>query len=355
MSLRPALALALLLSACGGGTATPSPTPTTAVVTASPAPASTPTPTVAATPVSTPMPTPAPTPTPTPAPTPTPIVLPTYVQLNAPAANVVWALVGGSRLFVSSDRGDTWAERSLPPGAPRGLISFLSAREGLLFSPNAAPCEWPPVGMWRTTDGAATWRRVDFIGIAPAPCPESFSFSDAKHGFVGSLDRNFGPRIFLTDDGGEGWFSSQILSDPPGFPMTGGRAELRFGRVRAFGSTLLVVVTALTQGGPSTHVYRSQDAGLNFTHAAAIPSDGTLALVTATRWLRVGPAGSSFESTDAGATWHAYASTYSQAAPIAPEIVFADASVGYATVRGAIQRTVDGGARWTTLRTPGTD
>ena len=34
--------------------------------------------------------------------------------------------------------------------------------------------------------------------------------------------------------------------------------------------------------------------------------------------------------------------------------VFGDASVGYATVRGAIQRTTDGGAHWITIKTPGT-
>jgi len=60
------------------------------------------------------------------------------------------------------------------------------------------------------------------------------------------------------------------------------------------------------------------------------------------------------ETTDGGATWHAYTTDYSQAAPIAPDIVFGDAQVGYAIVRGSIQRTVDGGAHWTTIKTPGT-
>jgi photosystem II stability/assembly factor-like uncharacterized protein len=34
--------------------------------------------------------------------------------------------------------------------------------------------------------------------------------------------------------------------------------------------------------------------------------------------------------------------------------VFGDANVGYATVRGSIQRTTDGGAHWTAIKTPGT-
>jgi photosystem II stability/assembly factor-like uncharacterized protein len=76
--------------------------------------------------------------------------------------------------------------------------------------------------------------------------------------------------------------------------------------------------------------------------------------VTTTRWLQIGTPSSSKETTDGGATWHALTTDYSQAAPIAPEIVFADPLVGYATVRGGIQRTVDGGAHWVGIKTPGT-
>jgi len=60
------------------------------------------------------------------------------------------------------------------------------------------------------------------------------------------------------------------------------------------------------------------------------------------------------ETTDGGATWHAFTSDYQQAAPVSPAITFGDAQAGYATVRGSIQRTIDGGAHWTSLRTPGT-
>ena len=39
---------------------------------------------------------------------------------------------------------------------------------------------------------------------------------------------------------------------------------------------------------------------------------------------------------------------------LTPEVVFADSLVGYATVRGGISRTVDGGLHWTDVHTPGT-
>jgi photosystem II stability/assembly factor-like uncharacterized protein len=117
---------------------------------------------------------------------------------------------------------------------------------------------------------------------------------------------------------------------------------------------LLVPATIATQTGPTTHVYRSRDGGAAWTVTAAVPNSGTLAIITVSRWLRLGPASSSFESSDAGASWHDFPSDYAQAAPIAPEIVFAEANVGYATVRGELERTVDGGVHWTTLKTPGT-
>jgi photosystem II stability/assembly factor-like uncharacterized protein len=79
-----------------------------------------------------------------------------------------------------------------------------------------------------------------------------------------------------------------------------------------------------------------------------------VAIVTESRWLQVIVPGQSVETTDAGKTWHAYASDYAQAAPVSPQVVFGDASVGYATVRGSIQRTDDGGLRWSQIKTPGT-
>jgi photosystem II stability/assembly factor-like uncharacterized protein len=92
------------------------------------------------------------------------------------------------------------------------------------------------------------------------------------------------------------------------------------------------------------------------TYLAAAPDPGvSIAFVTATRWLQISNAqGESKETTDAGRSWHAYASDYGNAAPITSEFVFGDAQVGYATVRGGIQRTIDGGLHWTGLKTPGT-
>jgi hypothetical protein len=147
--------------------------------------------------------------------------------------------------------------------------------------------------------------------------------------------------------------SSSALPDPPGFTsVPSGQVVLRAERPRAFGTTVLVC--ARTSDLRASYVFRSLDAGVTWTYLAAVPAgDGAFAFVSATRWLVIAPS-SSMETGDSGVSWHAFTTDYSQAAPIAPEIVFGDDRVGYATVRGAIQRTLDGGAHRVGIKTPGT-
>ena len=111
----------------------------------------------------------------------------------------------------------------------------------------------------------------------------------------------------------------------------------------------------LASGQATRYVFRSTDSGASWTYASTAPiSEATVSYLTAARWVQIGPPGGSKQTLDGGAVWQSYTTDYSQAAPIAPDVVFGDATVGYATVRGAIQRTTDGGAHWTTIKTPGT-
>ena len=106
-------------------------------------------------------------------------------------------------------------------------------------------------------------------------------------------------------------------------------------------------------GKSAQYVYRSTDGGTTWGYSSSVPDDGgAVAFVTASRWLQI-TVPTSKETTDGGASWHPFTTDYSQAAPIAPSIVFGDAQTGYATVRGAIQRTTDGGVHWTYIGTPG--
>jgi photosystem II stability/assembly factor-like uncharacterized protein len=302
----------------------------------------------------TPSPTASPTATATQSPTssptasPSPITLPSIAQLSAPSGTVVWALVAGTRLFRSSDRGDTWTERSLPTGLANVEVAFADDKVGLLLSTGspATQCQTQTVTIWRTTDGAGTWQQLAPSGIADAMCKRGLGSADATHAFFTASNQTDPAIVYRTSDGGMTWQASGPLA---------GRSAAVYnmpGRPRAFGA---IVLLDATPAGQSRAVFRSQDSGATFGIVSAAPLvEAPVAFVTQARWLQLGPPGSSQETTDGGASWHAFTTDYSQAAPISPDVVFGDGSVGYATVRGAIQRTTDGGAHWTAIKTPGT-
>ncbi|HEY5035474.1 MAG TPA: hypothetical protein VIJ30_10190, partial [Candidatus Dormibacteraeota bacterium] len=330
-----------------------------------------PPPVAATTPSAQPTPTPTPSAQPTPTPTvargvligpPSRIALPATSQLSAPSSNALWALVVSEYLYRSTDRGKTWVQRPMLP-AFYGAVSpqemaFASSLEGWVTEGGPRPgssseCSAFTASVWHTTDAGTTWQLLPPTGIPDSRCKSGFTFVDSSRGFVGAWDQSHAPVIYRTLDSGKTWSASQPLPTPPGFKtVCVGCIGMQTGPVRAFGSTLLV--SAWQLGPPGTqYVFRSTDGGATWAYVAAAPGqDGNVDFVMASRWLKLIGPGQSKETTDAGATWHAYASDYSQAAPIAADFVFATPTVGYGTVRGGISRTVDGGLHWTQIHTP---
>lgn len=310
-------------------------------------------PNAAASPTSSPTAVATAAPSPTPTTTPALIALPSFAQLSAPSGTVVWALVAGTRLFRSSDRGDTWVERQIPADLTNAEVSFADDTNGLLLSTaSAAPgCPSQDFSIWRTADGAATWQRATASGISDQLCKRGLAAVDVTHAYVTGSKPGSNPVVYRTGDGGTNWTASAALPTPPNIASQGATFISITGGPRAFG----VVVLVDAGGGQQTKdVFRSTDGGATFSYASTAPTFQQVVYVTATRWVQIGFPDQAEETTDAGASWHAYTTAYSQAAPIGPDIVFGDAMVGYATVRGAIQRTMDGGAHWTTIKTPGT-
>ena len=331
----------LIAAACGGGVATSSPTPTASA---------TPVPTASSS--ATPVPG---SPSPSTTPSASPIPLPTTAQVAAAGNGVVWMLVA-DHLYRSTDKGQTWTERTWPPSLP-ALIAFTSDKDGwrLELGSPATQCQSQKVAVGNTFDGATTWRGLDGTGIADAQCKGAITFVDAQRGYMSTYSPNDRPLIYRTTDGGKTWKASAPLPDPAGFTTQPGGFALTPGPVSDFGSVQLVFASGNAGAGKQVgYVYRSTDGGATWSPVAGTTPPSGVVIVTATRWIQISTPGDSKETTDGGASWHAYTTDYAQAAPIAPQIVFGDAQTGYATVRGSLQRTTDGGAHWTTLKTPGT-
>ena len=175
------------------------------------------------------------------------------------------------------------------------------------------------------------------------------------HGFLGASDPNSRPTIYRTADGGHTWAPSR-LPDPPGFVTLGAGDSLTTGLVKGFGKTLLIPAWGMQPGAQveGEYIFRSVDGGAIWTYLAGGQGINTVTFVTESRWLQIFNSGPALETTDAGKTWHSYASDYQSAAGVPSLFAFGDALVGYGTVRGGIGRTLDGGRHWTWIKTPGT-
>lgn len=300
---------------------------------------------------------PSPTASPSASPPPTQTAVPDDAQISAPSTKVAWALMADDALLVSTDQGITWVKRSLPMPfeGVRPMISFIDDREGWYLAPGspATQCQEASADVWHTADGATTWQRLNISGIASSQCKGGIYFVDAKRGFITASDPNHPPTIYRTSDGGNTWTAS-TLPDPPDFKSTGAGYVLSAGWIKAFGQVLYLEAHGAQDTGPHDrfYVFRSTDGGATWQWLTKVPSLG-LAMVTDTRWIILATPGSSLETTNGGQQWHLLTSDYSQAAPDAAQIVFPDALVGYATVRGVIKRTSDGGAHWTPVQIPG--
>ena len=306
---------------------------------------------------------PATSPAPNPSSSPSPgYFMPAPVELDAPTRDVVWAYIPFDKvLFLSTDRGDHWLVRNLPPdiGNTFPNVSFLDAEEGWFLSGSAGTdgngsCATERVKLWHTTDGAETWEPVETTGVSDAQCKLNLVFVDRANAFMTSEEENLLPRVYRSTDGGHTW-SWTSLSDPIDFQGVPDGFAFSAGILKRFGATVLVDASGngFLSSKAGSFAYRSDDGGAHWVLAAALPSGpGAVVFLSPTRWLMLqGPSGP-VQTTDGGKTWQSFTTDYSDAAGVASEFVFADSQVGYGTVRGSFHRTVDGGAHWTMPTVP---
>jgi len=181
-------------------------------------------------------------------------------------SNVGGAVNQGNGMWKSTDAGATWQHIGLDDsrhiGAlwvdPRNPDVVFVAALGHTFSPN------PERGIFKTTDGGKTWRKVLYvddktgaIDVAFAPDNPQIGFATTWYHYVtpdmpfGGLLGTGGAGIYKTTDGGETWTKLMI----PQFE----HAHLgRMGVVVApGGKRVFAIVSERKEGG----LYRSDDGG----------------------------------------------------------------------------------------------
>lgn len=297
-------------------------------------------------------------------PSPVPCCSPYTAQLTAPSSNLVWALVDSVALYRSRDRGTTWEARPSLPSTRVSEISFLTDQQGWTLIRAGELCQREKAVLWRTLDAGTNWDMVASIDLGPGRCGRGLSFVNATDGFLGAWDQSSAPVIYRTNDGGRTWVASDPLPEPAAeiaSPARSAARPLRPGWVRAFGSIFLVSAAGSSALSPE-YVFRSTDGGADWTYVGLAPDLGTpVTFLTASRWLQLarplngnGLPGPPMETSDAGASWHAFSTDYWDTSG-GPEIVFSGALVGYTScpeLCAGLKRTMDGGAHWTALETP---
>lgn len=280
---------------------------------------------------------------------------PADVRLSVASGQVVWGLIPGRGLYRSLNGGAQWEARPLPSDGhfPNPEISFVSDSDGWLFVGGvpATQCQEDGGDIWHTSDAGSTWELLETTGIASAQCKSSLAFVDKTHGYLSAWDPNHRPVIYASADGGRSWVASQPLPDPPGQVSAAGGFTLRPFLVSRRENVLYVGAG----GWGHEYVYRSMDGGRTWSYAATVGAATDVTRVTfldASTWWAVAAGTGQLVTRDAGRSWVAAPGTAPFAAGVPPSVEFADRTTGFATSRGAVARTDDGGRTWSFVATP---
>ncbi|HEY0830888.1 MAG TPA: hypothetical protein VGE99_07070, partial [Candidatus Dormibacteraeota bacterium] len=255
---------------------------------------------------------------------PSPITDVINLQLSAPSAGVVWALVNYDHLYRSADQGNHWDQRPMPVQfGVKPSISFIDDHEGWLLAPGSpsTQCEVQLADIWHTTDGGTTWQDLG-ARIDKTQCKNGIWFMDAKHGFVSAWDQNHQPTVYRTSDAGDHWAASTI-QDPAYFRSQPGGFTLQVVWMKQFGAVTYLLVYG-NQPPELPHdnqfVLRSTDGGASWTFVTKTTSRSVV-MVTETRWLDLANPSQSFESVNGGQQFHQLASDFNTDAPGATQFV----------------------------------
>ncbi|HEY7125488.1 MAG TPA: hypothetical protein VH540_16150 [Ktedonobacterales bacterium] len=274
--------------------------------------------------------------------------------------SVAWELILPNHLYKTVDGGQTWQEATVPGDAIR-QFTFLDAQNGWVITEDAGA-----VVVFRTTNGGATWTRMQHSGSA-------FRLQDAFWG-VRFISKTTGWAVFInntvgrsaviykTTDSGATWRYQQIALPagviPPVFPSAPvffndheGMMEVMFADVRSLRSD---AVTLPNSGGSPEGLYVTHNGGASWDGPIVLNGLEFPNFVDALHGWALNSTGSALLTTsDSGRHW-----TPVNASPNfnqIEELSFVSGQVGWAlkfeqaTQSDLLLKTVDGGQTWTQL------
>lgn len=267
-----------------------------------------------------------------------------------------WAVGGKGALLRTTDGGRRWEAMQSPSGDALRDVFFVDGQTGWLVCERdiyrlKAKGEGRSY-LLKTTDGGASWARVEVAGLDPKVRFARVVFADAAHGWAfGELGT-----LYATADGGASWARQSV---PARHLLLGASfLDARRGWVVGAGATALYT----TDGGATWRAGAVEAAASSPSAASSSsPSAGgattkarlnAVSFVDERRGWAVGAGGAVYATGDGGRVWRALdARTDADLF----DVKFLDGAEGWASgAGGTVLHTTDGGATWSAETSPTT-
>jgi photosystem II stability/assembly factor-like uncharacterized protein len=185
----------------------------------------------------------------------------TDVQLrgiSAVSSRVAWASGAKGTVLRTTDGGATWIKVNVPGAEALDFRDVQAFDENQAFVLSIGPGEQSRI--YKTTDGGKSWR-LEFANKDPKAFYDCFAFWDSRHGIAVS-DSVDGKFALISTNDGKTWKPIAVKSMPAALPNEGafaasGTCITTFGKNDVWFGT----------GGPAARVFHSSDRGKNWTAA----------------------------------------------------------------------------------------